>query len=162
MITYQELRELLRYEPDTGKWFWKVKISRNRAAGDETGKPDVTGYCHIRYKRRLYKAHRLAWLYMTGEWPEGDIDHRDLNPSNNRWKNLRDATKSQNLANSKKYKNNKSGFKGVCKHSQNNSWVAEIRKNNKKISLGCFATKEEAAEAYVKAAQEIHGEFANY
>ena len=100
---------------------------------------------------------------MTGKWPEGDIDHRDLNPSNNRWKNLRDATKSQNLANCKVKRHSGSGIKGVRRNplAKKESWIAEIRHNRKKIHIGCFPTADSAQAAYWAKAQEIFGEFAN-
>lgn len=163
MITYERLHEILRYEPETGKWFWMVRMGKKVLAGSETGKPDVTGYCHIRMGKNLYKSHRLAWFYMTGQWPSCDIDHINRNPSDNRWENLREATKTQNMANCRVRKHSASGIKGVRRNplSKKESWIAEIRHKRKKIHIGCFPTAAEAQSAYWAKAQEIYGEFAN-
>jgi hypothetical protein len=103
-------------------------------------------------------AHRLAWLYMTGVWPTKDIDHQDRNRQNNKWKNLREATFSQNKANaSKNY--NKSGYKGA--YSQHGkTFFSSIGVNGKRIYLGTFPTAKLAHQAYVKAAKHYFGEFA--
>ena len=96
---------------------------------------------------------------MTGEWCSAVIDHRDGDPSNNRWDNLRRATVSQNNANRRLHRNNKCGFKGVVQ----NPWgrfIASIYKNGRRIHLGMFATPEAAHAAYVAAARELFGEFA--
>lgn len=113
---------------------------------------------------QIYRGHLLAWLYMAGEWPKSFIDHKDLNKHNNAWDNLREATKSQNMANVGLIKSNKSGLKGVSRYrageAYGKSWQASIGKDGKSKHLGHFATKEEAHAAYVAAAQNIFGEFA--
>jgi hypothetical protein len=96
---------------------------------------------------------------MTGEWCSVMIDHRDGNPSNNRWSNLRRATVSQNNANRRLHRNNKCGFKGVVQNHIGR-WVASIYKNGQRHHLGCFATAQEAHAAYVAAARKLFGEFA--
>jgi hypothetical protein len=106
-------------------------------------------------------AHRVAWLYMTGEWPAGDIDHINNNRSDNRFSNLRPATRSLNIANSTKKKSNSSGFKGVSFSKANRKWFAKITVNYRQQSLGYFNTPQEAHAAYVHAAREAFGEFAN-
>lgn len=97
----------------------------------------------IRVDGRLYKASRLAWLWMTGEWPKGEVDHVNRCSLDNWWTNLRDATHAVNMGNHKGYKNNVSGVNGVYRHSNGNRWVAELRGRY----LGCFATKGEAEAA---------------
>jgi hypothetical protein len=106
-----------------------------------------------------YRAHHLAWLYMTGEWCR-ELDHRDCNRSNNAFSNLRAASRSQNGANSLRPRRNTSGFKGVFWHEEAQKWRAMIRKDYKLKHLGMFGTKEDAAAAYARAAQTYFGAFA--
>lgn len=107
------------------------------------------------------KAHRLAWFFMTGEWPILDIDHINGDRSDNRWSNLRLANDSQNGANKRRYKNNKSGFKGVIWDARHKRFKAQLKKDGKVLNLGRYHTAEEAHEAYCKAAATLHGDFAN-
>jgi hypothetical protein len=160
--TQERLKELLEYSPDTGLFFWRQDRG-GRRAGDIAGCKKRT-YIVISVDDRVYRAHHLAWLYMTGEWPEPFVDHRDLNKHNNVWDNLRLATKSQNMANVGVIKSNASGFKGVSRYlageKYGKPWQACICVNNKSKHLGHFATKEEAHAAYCDAASKIFGEFA--
>jgi hypothetical protein len=159
MITAAELRELLIYDQHTGKFTWRV--SRGTAkAGAPTGCPNSDGYPRIRISKRLYKAHRLAWLYVYGEWPPQLIDHINCNRDDNRLSNLRLADLTQNQANRPPGKNNTSGFKGVSWRRREKRWTAEITRHGQKIQLGTFLRAEDAAEAYRKAALEHFGEFA--
>src|SRR5574343_96388 len=107
------LRELVHYDPATG-------VVTDRATGVELGSPrggrDGDHYVGVRIDGRSYYAHRVAVAYMTGAWPSQLVDHRDTHKRNNRWLNLRPATHGQNNMNTKAYKNNQSGLKGVCKH----------------------------------------------
>jgi hypothetical protein len=103
---------------------------------------------------KLYQAHRLAWFYVYGVFPSGQIDHINRNKSDNRLVNLRDCSISENKQNSGLYKNNKSGFKGVFKKGKR--YEAGIRVNNKRIYLGKFGSAELAYEAYVSAAKKLH------
>jgi hypothetical protein len=142
------LRGELHYYPATGHFLW-AKPGKNRRPRVGCISTDRSGYQRhlIRVDRRLYKASRLAWLWMTGEWPQGEVDHENRDSLDNRWENLRDATHSQNQLNRKAthkgYKNNVSGINGVYRHSNGNRWVAELRGRY----LGCFGTKAEAAAA---------------
>jgi HNH endonuclease len=162
MITQERLKELLSYDPLTGVFLWRVDRGGKRA-GETAGCKKRT-YTMISVDDELYRAHHLAWFYMTGEWPEPFVDHRDLNKHNNVWTNLRLATKSQNQANIGLIKSNKSGLKGVSRYRAGEAygkpWQAQIQKDGKTIYLGHFATKEEGHAAYLMAAQKIFGEFA--
>jgi hypothetical protein len=134
-------------------------MSQTVRAGDVAGTVDFDRYRKIMIRGRQYRAHQLAWLYMTGKrWPRV-IDHRDRNPSNNRWDNLRRATVSQNNANRRRHRNNACGFKGVTR-TEWGRWRASIYKDGRKHHLGIFATPEEAHAAYMAAARRLFGEFA--
>jgi hypothetical protein len=158
-LTAAEVRRLLRYEPDTGTFFWRVD-TRNTAAGDIAGSRQSRGYWHIKINRHLYMAHRLAWLYVTGEWPVGHIDHINGNRSDNRFANLRIATNSENAWNSRIRVNNACGYKGVHYKRRLNKFVAQNNVSGRVHHLGVFKTAAEAHAAYRKAAEEHFGEFA--
>jgi hypothetical protein len=158
-ISHAELLRLVHYDPETGIITWKVRRSNRVMAGHVAGKVHKkTGYREIIIDRRYYLAHRLAWFYAHGTWPER-IDHRDGDKLNNRIENLREATVSQNAANKKMNITNRCGFKGV-RATENNRWRATIETNSKSYSLGTFDTPEEAHAAYVNAAKRLFGEFA--
>lgn len=159
MITHDELKATLHYDPSTGEF------TRLKAAG-RSKKGDVVGYCsHDRgYKQvglnyKTYYIHRLAWFYMTGEWPEL-IDHIDGDTSNNRWANLRNCSMSENMQNMKSsgLSSNTSGHIGV--HPYHGKWRAKIRhiSNGKRYNtvLGTYNTVEEAAAAYKAAKKVLH------
>jgi hypothetical protein len=159
-LTHEELIRQLRYDPETGLFWWiqkRVGVSRDRPAGC---KDKTHGYIKIMINRKQYLGHRLAWFYMTGSWPEDEIDHEDLDGMNNKWGNLRPATGRQNQGNRPLSKNNTSGYKGVCYHKNNGKYMASIGINGKSNFIGYFATKEEAAKAYNTAAAKYFGEFA--
>jgi hypothetical protein len=161
-LTQERLKELLSYDPLTGVFLWRVDRG-GKKAGDVAGCRKRT-YTVISVDDRIYRAHLLAWLYMTGKWPNPFVDHRDLDKHNNIWTNLREATKSQNMANVGLIKSNKSGLKGVSRYRAGESygkpWQSHIQKDGKVMHLGHFATKEEAHVAYVIAAERLFGEFA--
>lgn len=162
-LTQARLRELLDYDASTGVFTRRVRVA-NVAAGTIAGCRRGSGYLFISVDNKLLRAHQLAWLYMTGEWPNKFIDHVDLNKANNRWSNLRLATKSQNQANTGLNKSNVSGIKGVSRYRAGERygkpWQAGIQKDGKVIHLGHFVTKEEAGGAYARAAKTLFGEFA--
>ena len=163
ILTQEYLKECLHYDPETGIFRWKKEPRPNRPLiGQITGVTDEYGYVRIQIGSKRYRAHRLAFLYMTGAWPTNQVDHRDLNRSNNRWGNLRDATQGQNSSNHPTHKNNKVGLKGVGKKTDGRSkpYAAHISINNKKYHLGYFATPEDAHAAYVAAAETNFSEFA--
>ncbi len=158
MIDADELRELLHYDPATGVFTWLVDRRGTAKAGTVAGMVDANGYVRIFVKGKPYKGHRLAWLYMTGEWPSGMLDHKDRDRANNRWKNLREATRGQNRANSRANGNSGTRLKGVRRHR--NKFEAQINFKGEKVYLGLFDTPEEAAAIYRLAARDMHGEFA--
>ena len=162
LITAERLRALLHYDPETGVFTWRVSRHHPRA-GVEAGYRRSDGYMEIRLDgrgSRHYRMSRLAWLYVTGEWPAAEIDHIDGVRANNRWSNLREATPSQNRWNGKTPKHNTSGFKGVSWHRHRGKWVANINAHRKRQFLGEFDTPWQAYQAYLKRAAELHGEYA--
>lgn len=118
------------------------------------------GYRQVLLAGRFLMAHRIVWAMVNDEWPPSEIDHIDCNKTNNRPENLRLATRSQNCFNKSIYKNNKSGFKGVCYDKSKGRFRASIAANKKNIILGLFSTPELAHAAYLEAALRLHGEFA--
>jgi hypothetical protein len=158
-LTAERLRELLHYNPETGEFTWLAAPRAQRQAGDRAGFAN-NGYRLIGIAGHRYYEHRLAWLYMAGEWPPENIDHRDLDRANNRWTNLRLATYSQNAQNRPIGKANTSGYKGVYWHKIDEKWRAVIRVGGRRKHLGLFNDKEAAHAAYVAAAEKHYGEFA--
>ena len=146
-LTAEKLRSILRYDPATGIFTWKVSTSNSVKVGDVAGCPGGAGYLQIRLQSRLHQAHRLAWMYVYGEWPKLTIDHINRNRSDNRISNLRDVSHKQNHQNRRKPSNNTSGHSGVLWDKQKSKWKAQITHNQKKIHLGYFATIEEAIAA---------------
>ena len=158
MISQAQLKEVLEYNPDTGLFTWK-KTFRNRVVVGSVAGCKNKGYIVIKINRKRHLAHRLAYLYMAGKFPENLIDHINHIRDDNRWTNLRDATTSQNQANRVKQKNNTSGYKGVRWNKTTKKWCARIRYMNKDIHIGVYTTPQEASEAYKKKAIELFGEF---
>lgn len=156
MLTQDQLKSNIHYCPDTGS-FTRIRGDA-RHLGLITNNTD-NGYLKFRFLGQTYKAHRLAFLYMTGHFPLNDVDHKNNLRHDNRWSNLRNATRGENSRNGCTRKNNTSGYKGVGKKGVR--YHAQITKNRRIRFLGSFDTPEEAHEAYKKAALELHGEFAN-
>lgn len=166
MITADRLRELLHYDPETGVFTRRVRTSNRIRIGDEAG--DVRKFRPNGFYRRIslddrrYLAHRLAWLYVHGEWPPTDvyIDHIDGNGLNNRIKNLRLATRSQNGANRALQSNNTSGIKGVHWAARSKKWKAQVSVGGRVKSLGYFESIDDATAAYRAATEQYFGSFA--
>ena len=156
-LTQDRLKECLRYDPDTGYFFWIKRNSNRIKIGDRAGtKQNCDGYAEIQIDGVLRKAHRLAWLYVYGEFPQGQIDHINGDRFDNRIVNLRDATPQENTHNQNlPHKHNKSGFLGVVV-KPNGTFYASIRLNKKSIHLGSFPTAELAHEAYLEAKANLH------
>jgi len=161
-VTQERLKEVLKYDPITGEFTWTVNIMcmGAKGLGERAGGTDERGYRRIRIDGKLYKEHRLAWLYMVGTFPKDQIDHTNCIKGDNRFKNLREATCRQNSMNRKIRKNNATGLKGVS--AKNQGFQAQIGHENKVYYLGVFPTKETAHQAYCKKATELQGEFANF
>ena len=162
MPSHERVLSVLRYDPLTGIFTWIAAPSSNKPhlVGTPAGRVLDTGYTDIKIDGCKIGAPRLAWFYMTGEWPEAEIDHRDVNPANNRWDNLRPATRRQNGANRRLFKNNTSGWKGVSWAKTNRKWFASIRAGGKTKGLGHYDCGAAAHFAYLIAADKAYGEYA--
>jgi len=158
-LTPERLRELLDYKSETGEFRWKITRSTGEV-GAVAGCLRKNSYRLIGIDQRVYLAHRLAWLYVTGQWPVADIDHIDGQRDNNAFHNLREATRTQNNANSRLPVTNKSGLKGASWDRWTQKWVARIQVAGKGLNLGRFDTAEAAHAAYVAAAEKYFGTFA--
>ena len=151
-LTAEELRELMDYNPETGLFIRKVRRI-NFYAGSVNTKH---GYIDIRVFGKTYRAHRLAWFYIYGEWPE-EIDHINGVRTDNRLCNLRSVSRQRNSENLRKpTSKNTSGFLGVTKHKQSNKWISQIRISGKVKKLGYFETPELAHQAYLVAKRQHH------
>ena len=156
MITQDELKKVLSYNPDTGDFYWINKPNKKLPAGYKAGN-SKTGYVRIKYKDYQYGAHRLAWLYMYGEHPKNLIDHINGDPLDNRIVNLREATSFENSQNrTRPQKNNTHGTLGVSYLPNKKLWRARISINGTRISLGKYKLKEDAAQAYLDAKKRLH------
>ncbi len=157
-LTAERLREVIHYDPLTGIFVWRVKTSRRIVVGSVAGCMHKTlGYVYIRIDGVLHTAHRLATLYMTGEWPIEQVDHKDAVRSNNRWDNLRNADNALNMQNQRRSKGEtKSGLLGVDWFEQTKKWRAAIKTNGQRVHIGYFATKEAAHEAYLIQKRLLH------
>lgn len=153
-MTAEKLRETLSYDREAGRFTWRINRGKAKV-GAEAGYFNG-GYRYINIRWGSFPAHRLAWLYVHGRWPEGEIDHKNLNRSDNRFDNLREATGTQNMANRKGWSS--TGYKGVW--TVKNRFVASIDCCGQRYYIGCFETAEEAGAAYLKAAEQLFGEFA--
>jgi hypothetical protein len=153
-LSRERLQEVLDYDPDTGIFKWKVSRGGSMA-GNVAGCVGAFGYRLISVDYILYQAHRIAWFYMTGAWPNNLIDHINGNPSDNRFSNLRQATKSENNQNSRSSRGS-SVFRGVSWRANRNKWRAVIMVGKKQYYLGHFEDEKEAAEAYQSARRRLH------
>lgn len=178
-LTYTQVSEILKYDPDTGKLFWKERrahlfegddafAERNcaswnaRFAGKEafTAK-NAKGYHQGGIFYNVYRAHRIIWLLHTGEWPEGEIDHINGVRSDNRISNLRHVTSGENRKNQKKSSRNTSGVVGVTRSKALNKWSAKIIIGGVHKHLGLFDDLSDAAQAR-KAAEATYGFHKNH
>lgn len=162
-LTANEVRRLLTYDKYSGVFTWRVDRGGKARAGCVAGTMGVGGYRQISLYNRLYSAHRLAFLHVTGSWPSGVVDHKDGNPSNNSWDNLRDTTQAENSRNSRGRTNNTSGYTGVCWARREQKWFAQIKVDGKTKSLGRFDNIDDAVQARLEAERvygftERHGE----
>lgn len=173
-LSAAHVRLMLDYNPETGVFTWRkrprehFKTSHDclawntRYEGSKAGSRKSNGYLDISIDGIRYLAHRMAWLWMTGEWPTHEVDHRDRDKLNNCWANLRAATRRENECNKLPSSKNTSGHKGVSWKKQRRKWQVCIGVDGKRIHLGVFDEDrlEHAIAAYAMAAREYHGEFA--
>lgn len=162
-INLVRVREMLFYIPTTGQFLWLPRdgdIRWNRAyAWKEAGAIDSKGYRQLKIGKRIVLAHRLAWALMTNEWPKEEIDHKNTDKKDNRWTNLRCATRAQNKANAHLRRDNKSGYVGVSNSPTSGKFIATIVVKGKSTHLGTFKTAKAASEAYKTASRKHYGEF---
>jgi len=160
-LTQEYLKSILHYDPDTGIFTWKNRDDVNKSWNTKYANTIAgslnNGYYQICINRSIIKAHRLAFLYIIGRYPLFEVDHINSIKTDNKWKNLREATKSENLQNLKKCrKDNKTGFLGVSFIPNRNKFTANIEINQKQYYLGLFNTAQEAHESYLKAKRQLH------
>lgn len=157
MLTQERLKELLSYNKTTGIFTRLTDNKRGRHIGDVAGNHHSDGYIYIYVDGETYAAHRLAWLYVHGQWPIGDLDHKYGQEAGNGIDNLREATHKTNMQNERRPRsNNKSGFLGVHWRKERQRWVAQLRVNGKSLRFGSFKTAEEAHSAYLAAKRKYH------
>lgn len=171
-LTAEIVRELLDYNIETGvlrwrirdvRWFNSSTFSAKRAcnrwnacyAGKIAGTPSGKGYLVVQIFGKLYRAHRLAWLLVTGAWPDNFVDHKNGNRDDNRWENLRSVTEAENQKNRGMNSNNSSGFKGVSWNKNSRKWQVFIKVGGKNRNLGQFETPEKGHAAYALAAVNL-------
>ena len=154
-LTFARLRELLIYEPETGLFRWKIRRANRYKPGDIAGGISSKGYATILVDNTKQRANRLAWFYMTGEWPALIVDHINRVRSDNRWSNLRLATNGENQQNSDGPRaGNESGHRGVTRNYK--GWKAGITCQGVYFYLGTFPTPELAHMAYLSARERLH------
>lgn len=169
-LTCEHVRSIFTYSKKDGllRWRFPAGMGGKIPAGSVAGGIHPEGYRQVSVNGKTYRVSRIIWLYVTGKWPKGQLDHKDRNPGNDKWSNLREANGSQNKANNGKYKRQKPGkchceFKGVMAVQKARSirYRAGITKDGKRMNLGSFDTAEQAHAAYMKAAKALFGEFAS-
>lgn len=155
-LTVEKSKELLEYDPISGRFVWKVRRSRSAPVGSVAGSPLKTGYFAIVIGGKKYRAHRLAWFMTYGSWPENELDHINGVRTDNSLANLRPATRSENFQNKATSVRNSSGYQGVSWDVGTQKWRAKICLNRKQHHLGVFDSLEDAAKAYAAAKAELH------
>lgn len=157
MITQDEIKFLFKYDENTGELIRRFAQSNNTKAGEIVGNKSINGQLDVRINYKLYKVHRIIWLYVYGVIPDVDIDHINGIKTDNRICNLRLATRSENLQNQRKAKsNNKSGFLGVSYVARTGMYVAQIQVNKKHKYIGSFCNAQDAHDAYLKEKRKLH------
>ena len=146
----------MSYNEETGHFYWLITGVGNCSYGKQAGHIDKKGYVRIRIKGKAYSAHRLAWLYVFGEWPKYEIDHINGIACDNRICNLRDVRHAENMQNLKNYSTNKSGYIGVRWRKSSKKWHADIKVNGRTIYVGLFDSAEDAITARKKAKAMYH------
>ncbi|GLY59677.1 hypothetical protein Pcaca05_05350 [Pectobacterium carotovorum subsp. carotovorum] len=159
MLTLKDASYLFSYDHLTGLLKWKNPPSKSRYNPGDVAGTVANGYLKVSVSGKSYYVHRITWLLHYGNNPEFFIDHINGNRSDNRISNLRLASNTENIWNSKKMKNNSSGVKGVCWNAAANKWVARIRINGERKTVGAFSSIEDAELAITNARNELHGDF---
>jgi len=154
-LTQEVLKSVLSYDANTGDFTWVKKHCRKVVVGSKAGSITGQGYVEIAFLNMRFLGHRLAWFYANGHWPVNVIDHIDGVRTNNRLKNLRDVSYTENNQNMRQCRGqNTSTFLGVT--ALKKGWKARIKAGNRQIHLGTFETPELAHAAYIAAKQELH------
>ena len=156
-LTKEKLKEILLYDEECGQFYRRGKIRKGLHVGEVAGSTTSTGYWRITIEKKEYLAHRLAWLYMKGEWPEKDIDHINGNPQDNRWSNLRLCSKRESNLNRGVLSNSRTGVKGVKLLV---SGRFQVLVDNK--SYGTYPDLELAEMVAQEVRNKVHGEFARH
>jgi hypothetical protein len=159
-LSQSRLRELLHYNPRTGVFTWRVTHGYRAIRGQFAGSSDTRGYNRIQINGVKYRSSHLAFTLMTGRWPTKLIDHINRDTSDDRWRNLREATPIQNQANATIRKGKTVPLKGVTWNTNKQCYIAQIKINNRQIHLGNFNNSQQAHTAYIIAARKYFGEFA--
>lgn len=167
-LTAEYVRTRVRYTAETGVFQWLPRVGvedwirrwNAKNAGRVAGSIDAHGYRIISIDGVQYKAHRLAWLYVTGEWPRGLIDHANRDASDNRFQNLREATHEDNTHNRDICRKNTSGHSGVCWNHVQKKWHARGSVGGRRFFLGYYRDIDDAAEACRQFRATHHGKFA--
>ena len=156
MITQERLKELVSYDPETGVFVWLQDNGTKAKAGDIAGRVDFYGYIKIHADGCSYSAHRLAWLYMTGQFPKMNVDHKNGDRSDNRIANLRDVPQQINCQNHRKQNGQKKELIGACFDKATGKFKAQIMHKGVNFHIGRVDTEELAHSAYVEKKREIH------
>jgi hypothetical protein len=162
-LTRECLERVFIVDPDRGTFRWKNSAGRHGRieAGTLAGLTNKEGYRYLRIGRVVYKASRLMWFYVHGEWPAGQIDHKNRDRADDRISNLRNCTQSENKSNSGVYKNNTSGYKGVIHDQRRGKWRAVVMKDGVLHHCGWYTSKDDAIQARQIAERDLHGDFAS-
>lgn len=156
ILTQEKLKTLLHYDPDTGVLIWRAKPSRGIKVGRQAGTPTSEGYLALQINKKKMFAHRAIWFYVYGIWPEQEIDHINRNRADNRFVNLRAATRLENSHNTGKHVTNTSGYKGVTFHRRSKRWQVQLSANNKTFYVGQFTQLTDAVQARAIAEIFLH------
>lgn len=157
----EDARRHFKYFPETGLILRLIGRGTAKAGSLAFSTPNGRGYLCGGHRSAQFMAHRVAWLLMTGKFPEADIDHIDGDGTNNKWSNLREASRTENMCNRRRNATSATGYKGVSWHTKKSKFRAVIGFKRKSRHVGYFDTAEDAHRAYVEAAKQIHREFAN-
>jgi hypothetical protein len=157
-LTQERLQKLVQYDRRTGEFRWRMHENLEHCAGEIAGCSMRSDYWCIHIDGRGYRAHQLAWLYMTGEWGRPLIEHRDGDPFNNRWRNLRLANRLTNVSRCQRRRSERSVFGGITLDRRSGQWAANVSHGERIYPLGRFPTHEAAHEAYAMAARLLHPE----